>query len=236
MRAVNIQWHARTYSGAHRRHEHLQGALIYCIRKAGGLARRATVKELRAPGDTSQKKADVVADNFANASRTTLFDVVVVHPSISSFKLFYDRAGAAAADRSQSKNNKYKDLAEALDYLFTDFAVETYGRMSDAARKVIKQLGDMYEQLHGGDDSDGYVPRSVFVDHCRQVIGIALKLPGHAGTQLPLVEIVTVQASTTMGESHGQLTDQVIVVQCAPSHKAGKKYYICAGSRQEQRQ
>ena len=53
--------------------------------------------------------------------------------------------------------------------------METYGRMSCAARKVIKNLGDMYEQLHGGDDSDGYVPRSVFVDHCRQVIGIALQ-------------------------------------------------------------
>ena len=66
-------------------------------------------------------------------------------------------------------------MAESLDYLFTDFAVETYGRMSDAARKVIKHLGDMYEQLHGGDDSDGYIPRSVFVDHCRQVIGIALQ-------------------------------------------------------------
>ena len=77
-----------------------------------------------------------------------------------------DRAGAAAADRSQRNNKKYKDLAEALDYLFTDFAVETYRRMSRAARKVIKHLGDMYEQLHGGDDSDGYVPRSVFVDHC----------------------------------------------------------------------
>ena len=47
--------------------------------------------------------------------------------------------------------------------------------MSEAARKVIKSLGDMYEQMHGGDDSDGYVPRSVFVDHCRQVIGIALQ-------------------------------------------------------------
>ena len=47
--------------------------------------------------------------------------------------------------------------------------------MSEAARKVIKQLGDMYEQLHGGDDSDGYVRRSVFVDHCRQVVGIALQ-------------------------------------------------------------
>ena len=117
----------------------------------------------------------MVADNLANASRTTLFDVVVVHPSISSFKLSYDRAGAAAADRSQRKNKKYKDLAESLDYLFTDFAVETYGRMSDAARKVVKQLGDMYEQLHGGDDSDGYIPRSVFVDHCRQVLGIALQ-------------------------------------------------------------
>ena len=53
--------------------------------------------------------------------------------------------------------------------------METYGRMSCSARKVIKHLGDMYEQLHGGDDSDGYVPRSVFVDHCRQVIGIALQ-------------------------------------------------------------
>ena len=162
------------YSGAHRRHEYLQGALIHCIRQAGWPARRATVKELRAPGDTSQKKADVVADNFANASRTTLFDVVVVHPSISSFKTSYDRAGAAAADRGQ-RDKKYKELAESLDYLFTDFAVETYGRMSEAARKVIKQLGDMYEQLHGGDESDGYIPRSVFVDHCRQIIGVALQ-------------------------------------------------------------
>ena len=58
--------------------------------------------------------------------------------------------GATAADRSRRKNIKYKELAEALDYLFTNFAVETYGRMSDAARKVIKHLGDMYEQLHGG--------------------------------------------------------------------------------------
>ena len=47
--------------------------------------------------------------------------------------------------------------------------------MSRAARKVIKLLGDMYEQLHGGDNSDGYVPRSVFVDHCRQVISVALQ-------------------------------------------------------------
>ena len=47
--------------------------------------------------------------------------------------------------------------------------------MSGAARKVIKHLGDMYEQLHGGDDSDGYVPRSVFVDYCRQVISVALQ-------------------------------------------------------------
>ena len=125
----------------------------------------------------------MVADNFANASRTTLFDVVGVHPSISSFKSTYDRAGAAAADRSRRKNNKYKELAKALDYLFTDFAVETYERMSDAARKVIKHLGDMYEQLHGGDDSDGYVPRSVFVDHCRQVIGSPTKGDLHSTHQ-----------------------------------------------------
>ena len=58
-----------------------------------------------------------------------------------------------------SGRNEWKDLAEALDYLFTDFAMETYGRMSGAMRKVIKHLGDMYEQLHGGlsidYDSDG---------------------------------------------------------------------------------
>ena len=49
--------------------------------------------------------------------------------------------------------------------------------MSEAARKVIKQLGDMYEQLHGGDDSDGYVRRSVFVDHCRQVVALRYSVP-----------------------------------------------------------
>ena len=59
----------------------------------------------------------------------------------------------------------------------------TYGRMSEAARKVIKNIGDMYEQMHGGDDSDGYVPRSVFVDHCRQVIYSFLigRLTGNPG-------------------------------------------------------
>ena len=56
------------------------------------------------------------------------------------FQSSYDRAGADAADRSQRKDKKYKDLAEALDYLFTDFAVETYERMSDAARKVINMV------------------------------------------------------------------------------------------------
>ena len=86
-----------------------------------------------------------------------------------------DHSHACLVSRSRRKDAKYKQLAEALDYLFTDFAVETYGRISCAARKVIKLLGDMYEQLHGGDNSDGYVPRSVFVDHCRQVIGIALQ-------------------------------------------------------------
>ena len=68
------------------------------------------MKELRAPGDTGHKQADVVADNFAGASRTTLFDVVGVHPSISSFKSTYDRAGAAAADRSRRKTLKNNDV------------------------------------------------------------------------------------------------------------------------------
>ena len=38
---------------------------------------REGVESPRRPGDTSQKQADVVADNFANASHTNLFDVVV---------------------------------------------------------------------------------------------------------------------------------------------------------------
>ena len=46
--------------------------------------------------------------------------------------------------RSERKNKKYKELAETLDYLFTDFAVETYGRMLDAPRKVIKKLQCTY--------------------------------------------------------------------------------------------
>lgn len=54
--------------------------------------------------------------------------------------------------------------------------------MSAATRKVIKHLGDTYEKLHGGDDSDGYIPRSVYVDYCRQIIGIALQRA--IGTQL----------------------------------------------------
>ena len=47
--------------------------------------------------------------------------------------------------------------------------------LSSISQPINGYVRGMYEQLHGGDDSDGYIPRSVFVDHCRQVIGIALQ-------------------------------------------------------------
>eukprot|EP01047_Picozoa_sp_COSAG01_P105517 COSAG01_NODE_34726_length_543_cov_0.700450_1_plen_103_part_10 len=57
---------------------------------------------------------------------------------------------------------------------FRDFAVETYGRMSDAARKTVKDMVRMYEELHGGG---GCAPmaRAQFIDFVRRVISVALQ-------------------------------------------------------------
>jgi hypothetical protein len=54
---------------------------------------------------------------------------------------------------------------------FRDFAVETYGRMSDAARKTVKDMVRMYEELHGGG---GCAPmtRAQFIDFVRRVISV----------------------------------------------------------------
>lgn len=58
---------------------------------------------------------------------------------------------------------------------------------------------------------------------------------GQSGTQLPLAQVVDIRSATESDENYGQPLEQIIIVQCAQTHKNGKFYYLCANSREEQR-
>jgi hypothetical protein len=161
--------------GFHERHEAIQAALMFIARKAKVLVRKATVHELRADGETGQKQADVVFDNFGTNLDATLADVVAVHPSQAKFLNTnqYLRAGDAAQNRAVYKNGKYKGKAEECGYKFTDFAIETYGKMSQGSKKVLATIADQADDTYGSDDM--LFNRGQFIDEARQIISISLQ-------------------------------------------------------------
>jgi hypothetical protein len=144
------------------------------LKMCGALPRRATVHELRRAGDDSKKMADLMCQHFIGADSAMLHDMAVCHPASKYYLPSYARGGDACNARGKVKDSDYKDIAMANGYRFRDFAVETYGRMSDAARKTVKDMGRMYEELHGGG---GCAPmtRAQFIDFVRRVISVALQ-------------------------------------------------------------
>ena len=59
-----------------------------------------------------------------------------------------------------------------MEPTFRDFAVETYGRMSDAARQTVRDMGRMYEELYGGCGGVAPMTRAQFIDFVRRVISV----------------------------------------------------------------
>ena len=69
----------------HARHASVQSTYVRVGQDAGLFPRRTTVRELRRPGETGQKQADVAVDNYGPHMTTALVDFVMVHPTTTTY-------------------------------------------------------------------------------------------------------------------------------------------------------
>ena len=145
------------------------------FKMCGAFPHRATVDQLRRAGDTGKKMADVVCQHFIGADSAMLHDMAVCHPASKYYLSTYARGGDACNARGKTKDTDYKKKAADNGYRFRDFAVETYGRMSDAARQTVRDMGRMYEELYGGCGGVAPMTRAQFIDFVRRVISVALQ-------------------------------------------------------------
>jgi hypothetical protein len=160
----------------HARHASVQSTYVRVGQDAGLFPRRTTVRELRRPGETGQKQADVAVDNYGPHMTTALVDFVMVHPTAATYVNNYGTSGDAAKIVAGKKVYKYGETCEELGYDLIPFAIETYGKFGKAALKHLKILQTMALE-EGVRCEAGITPwfaRS-FVDGATQAIGVALQ-------------------------------------------------------------
>ena len=102
-----------------------------------------------------------------------LIDFVVTHPLGLQYLNSFTRAGDAAMSKGIYKTKKHSQKALEHGYHFVDFAIETFGKMSQGAKSVLATLGDMGQDLYHGDDYN--YNRAAFMDNARQLVSVALQ-------------------------------------------------------------
>ena len=125
------------------RHASVQSTYVRVGQDAGLFSRRTTVRELRRPGETGQKQADVAIDNYGPHMTTALVDFVMVHPTAATYVNNYGTSGDAAKIVAGKKVYKYGETCDELGYDLIPFAIETYGKFGKAALKHLKVLQTM---------------------------------------------------------------------------------------------
>jgi hypothetical protein len=144
--------------------------------RACSRAAQLCVSELRKPGETGQKQADVAVDNYGPHMTTALVDFVMVHPTAATYVNNYGTSGDAAKIVAGKEVDKYGETCDELGYDHIPFAIETYGKFGKAAIKHLKVLQTMALE-EGVRCEAGITPwfaRS-FVDGATQAIGVALQ-------------------------------------------------------------
>jgi hypothetical protein len=143
---------------------------------AGLFPRRTTVHELRRPGETGQKQADVATDNYGPHMTTALVDFVMVLPTAATYVNNYGTSGDAAKIVAGRKVYKYGETRDELGYDLIPFAIETYGKFGKAALKHLKilQTVALEEGVRCEAAITPWFARS-FVDGATQAIGVALQ-------------------------------------------------------------
>lgn len=88
--------------------------------------------------DGSGKRPDLLIHNYKNGR--AYFDVAVVHPGCLSVtkQPNVPKPGSAAQKRENDKYGKYKALAEQAGGSFFPLVHEAYGRVGEAAQRILK--------------------------------------------------------------------------------------------------
>ena len=106
-------------------------------------------------GNEGMHRGDILV--FLPNGGISIVDVVVTHPANrSAVGSACSRTGAAAKAVEDGKKREYRKYANAGQYSFVPFVVESFGRLGASAQRFLKMLGEVAS-------SQGMVSQSAFV-------------------------------------------------------------------------
>lgn len=153
------------------RHDILASAVRRVICRAGcASSMEPPYRHLRASaqqgGGAGLHRGDVLV--VLPDGELSIVDVVVTHPAgQSAVGAASARTGAAAKAAEDGKQRAFRRFADAGQYAFVPFAVESFGCLGASAVRFLKQLGEVAA-------SQGRVGRSAFVRSAYREISVAL--------------------------------------------------------------
>ena len=124
---------------------------------------RASARQLR---DEGLHRGDILV--VLPDGGLSIVDVVVTHPACrSAVRGASARTGAAAKVAEDGKKREYRRYADAGQYSFVPFAVESFGYLGVSAQRFLKMLGEVAA-------SQGMMSQSAFVRSAYREISCAL--------------------------------------------------------------
>ena len=155
------------------RHDILASAVRRVIARAGcASSLEPTYRHLRSAhnsrGTEGQRRGDILA--VLPTGKIAIVDVVVTHPCAQSYVAAASATtGAAAQKAADGKVREFRRFADAGQYDFVPFAVESYGHLGVAAQQFLKALGDIAS-------ARGTVSKSAFVRSAYREVSCALQV------------------------------------------------------------
>lgn len=119
-------------------------------------------------GNAGQRRGDILV--VLPSGKINIVDVVVTHPSqVKYVNQACTRAGHAAAREEVRKVAQFQEIgADAGQYDFVPFAVESYGRLGASAQSFLKELGEVAA-------ARGSISKAAFVRSAYREVSCALQ-------------------------------------------------------------
>ena len=119
-----------------RRHDAVQYAWTAMLRSVGFQCELEKLHEF-----PDKRRADISVYNYKDGKKL-LLDISVVNPQVPAFLSHSaDSSGAAASRRDEEKAIKYSESATSLGYLFQPVVAEAFGRWSEKAIELFRDIG-----------------------------------------------------------------------------------------------
>ena len=112
------------------------------------------------------RRGDILA--VMPSGRVVVLDCVVTHPAAATYARAASRTPGSAALRAEhSKRQEFQQFGDGAGYEFVPLAMESFGRLGQAASRYLSELGDIAA-------AGGRVSKSSFVRSARQELSCAL--------------------------------------------------------------